>query len=81
MTCIGVTLTELLCMLGNISCFCCRLLLFFQNQLLKKNLSGTLSECQAVWYQTVRKGYQQIIVFKGNYLHDVTNQLIWNGDA
>ena len=82
MTCIGVTLTELLSVLGKLSCFYCRLLLFFQNQLFKKkNLSGTLSEYQAVWHQTVRKGYQQTMLSKGYYLHGVTNQLFWIGDA
>ena len=29
-------------MLGNFSCFCCRLLTFFKNGLFQKNLSGTL---------------------------------------
>ena len=58
------------CMLGNFSCFCCRLLTF-QNKLFQKILSGTLSEYQTVWIQirtyilsaliwiqTVCKGYR-----------------------
>ena len=40
-----------LCMLGNFSCFSCRLLTFFQNLLFQKILSGILSECQTVWIQ------------------------------
>ena len=40
-----------LCMLGNFSCFLCRLLTFFQSQLFQKILSGTLSGCQTVWTQ------------------------------
>ena len=32
---------------------------FFQNYFFQKILSGTLSECQTVWIQTVCKGYQQ----------------------
>ena len=60
-------------MLGNFSCFCCRLLTFFQNKLFQKVLSGILSECQMVWnkirtdrmsvlilFQTVCKGYKQM---------------------
>ena len=39
-----------LCMLGNFSCFCCCLLIFFKINLKKKN-SGTLLECQTVWIQ------------------------------
>ena len=39
------------CMLGNFSCFCCHLLTFFKIYFFKKNLSGTLSECQTVWIQ------------------------------
>ena len=61
-----------LCMLGNFSCFfvVCRL---FQDQLFRKILSGTPSECQTVWtqirpdkmsgliwVQTVCKSYQQM---------------------
>ena len=38
-------------MLGNFSCFCCHLLTFFKTNFIKKNLSGTLSECQTVWIQ------------------------------
>ena len=61
-----------LCMLGNFSCYCCRLLTFFKNELFQKNLSGTLFQCQTVWIQfrtdimsvliwvqTVCKDYQQ----------------------
>ena len=61
-----------LCMLGNFPCFCGRLLVFFQNKLFQKILSGTLSECQTVriqigtdamsvliWVQTACKIYQQ----------------------
>ena len=33
-------------MLGNFACFCCRLLTFFQSELFRKILLGTLSECQ-----------------------------------
>ena len=40
-----------LCMLGKFSCFCCRLLTFFQNPLFGKNLSGTQSKCQVVVIQ------------------------------
>ena len=40
-----------LCMLGNFSCFCCRLLTFFKIHFLEKNLSGTLSKRQAVVIQ------------------------------
>ena len=42
-----------LCMLDNFLCFCCHLLLTFFSKLTfsKKNLSGTLSECQTVWIQ------------------------------
>ena len=60
------------CMLGNFSCFCCRLLVFSKLSF-QKILSGTLSECQTVWIQirndillvliwvqTVCKGYQQM---------------------
>ena len=60
-----------LCMLGNFSCLCCRLLTF-QNYFFQKILSGALSECQMVWIQirtdilsvliwvqTVCKSYQQ----------------------
>ena len=36
------------CMLGNFSCFCCRLLTFFKI-LFRKFRSETLSECQTVW--------------------------------
>ena len=37
-------------MLGNFSCFCCRLLTFFTISFFtKKNLSGTLSENQTNW--------------------------------
>ena len=63
-----------LCMLGNFSCFCCRLLTFFKINL-KKFLSGTLSGCQTfwiqirtnimsvqIWVQTVCKGYQQTTI-------------------
>ena len=35
-----------ICMLGNFSCFCFRLLTFFQ-----KLISGTLLKCQTVWIQ------------------------------
>ena len=62
-----------LCMLGNFSCFCCRLLTFFKMNFFEKILSGTLSECQTftiqirtdrksvlIWVQTVCKGYQQM---------------------
>ena len=38
-------------MLGNFSCFCCRLLIFFKNKLFQINLLGTLSECQTGWIQ------------------------------
>ena len=50
----------------------CRLLIFFQNQLFRKIISGVLPECQKdwtqirpyitsglIWVQTVCKGYQQ----------------------
>ena len=60
-----------LCMLGNFSCFSCRLLTF-QILTFQKILSGTVSECQIVWIhirtdillvliwvQTDCKGYQQ----------------------
>ena len=59
-------------MLGNFSCFCCRLLIFSRLTFSKKNLSGTLTECQTGWIQirayilsvlfwvlTLCKGYQQ----------------------
>ena len=61
-----------LCTLGNFSCFFCRLLIFFYNQLSRKILSEIPSECQRVWIQirpgvllgligvqTVCKNYQQ----------------------
>ena len=35
----------------NFSCFCCHLLIFFQNKHFQKILSGTLSESQTVWIQ------------------------------
>ena len=39
-------------MLGNFSCFCCRLLIFFfKINFLNKNLSGTQSEYETVWIQ------------------------------
>ena len=46
-----------LCMLGNFSCFCCRLLTFIQNLLSQKIISGTLSESQKVriYIRTERK--------------------------
>ena len=60
-----------LCILGNVSCFCCRLLAFFKISFFKKK-SGTLSECQTIWtqirtdimsvliwVQTICKGYQR----------------------
>ena len=40
-----------LCMLGNVSCFCCPLLTFFTIHFFQKILSGTLSECQKVMIQ------------------------------
>ena len=61
-------------MLGNFSCFSCRLLTFFKINFFQKFLSGTLSECETlliqirtdylsvlIWFQTVYKGYQQMI--------------------
>ena len=33
---------------------------FFQNELFRKILSGTLSESVLIWVQTVCKGYQQM---------------------
>ena len=39
------------CMLGNFSCFRCRLPTFFKINFFKKILSGTLSECQMLWIQ------------------------------
>ena len=45
------TLLLPLCILGNFSCFCCRLLTFFQNYLFQKKFSGTPLECQTVWIQ------------------------------
>ena len=60
-----------LCMRGNFSCFCCRILIFFQKLCFPKIISGKLSECQRVWIQirtdilsvliwvkTACKGYQ-----------------------
>ena len=38
------------CMLGNFSCFSCRLLTFFKINF-SKIISGTLSECQMFWIQ------------------------------
>ena len=59
-------------MLGNLSCFFCRLLIFFQNELFRKLLSEIPLEFQPVWIQfwpvilsgliwaqIVCKGYQQ----------------------
>ena len=47
-----LTLTPLhinyLCMLVNFSCFCCRLLIVLQNELFKKNISGTPPKNQTV---------------------------------
>ena len=40
-----------ICMLGNCSCFYCRLLTFFKLKFLKINHSGPPSECQTVWIQ------------------------------
>ena len=37
-----------LCMLGNLSGFCCRLFIFFKINF-SKNSSPTLLECQMVW--------------------------------
>ena len=61
------------CILGILSCFCCRLLMFFKIIFFQKLLSGTLSDCQTVWIQfrndilsgliwvqTVCKDYQQM---------------------
>ena len=58
-------------MLGNFSCYCCRLIAFFE-LILSKIISGTLSESQAIWIQiktddllvliriqNVCKGYQK----------------------
>ena len=60
--------------------FCC-LLIFFQNQLFRKILSGIPSECQTdwiqirpnkmlglIWLQSVCKGYQQIKVINSSNL-------------
>ena len=62
----------MLCPLGSVSCFFCRLLIFFQNELFRKILSGRPSECQTdwiqvrpdkksglIWVQTVCKSNQQ----------------------
>ena len=61
------------CMLGNFSCFCCRLLTFFKIDFFEKFLQELPSECQTVWIQirtdilsvliwvqTVCRGYQQM---------------------
>ena len=40
-----------ICMLGNCSCFCFRLLTFFKIKFLKINHPGPQSECQTVWIQ------------------------------
>ena len=52
-----------LCILGNFSCFRCRLLIFFKINFFRKILSGTLTECQTIWIwvQTVCKGFQHRI--------------------
>ena len=55
-------------MVGNLSCFCCRLLTFFKITF-SEILSGTLSESHTfgfssgpTWVHTVCKGYQTTIV-------------------
>ena len=48
--------------LGNLFfMFCCRLL-FFQNKLFQKNLSGKLSECQTVWIQ-IRRDILSVLIW------------------
>ena len=67
----------------------CRLLIFFQNQLFLKILSGILTESQTVWIQirlhilsglvlvqTVCKGYQQTTLV-GNELKVYTDIASW----
>ena len=46
-----MSVAVMICMLGNFSRFCCRLLTFFLNEFFRKILSGTPSECQTVWIQ------------------------------
>ena len=48
-------------MLGNVSCFWCRLLTF-QNKLFLKILLGTLSECQTVWTQ-IRTDFLSVLIW------------------
>ena len=70
---------------GKLFTFCCHLLIFFQNQLFQKILSGIPSECQTdwiqirpdilsglMWVQSVCKGHQQKTL-GGNELCGVVN--------
>ena len=47
------------CMLGNFSCFCCRLLFDINFFFLQNIFPGAPLECQTFWIQTVCKSYQQ----------------------
>ena len=49
-------------MLGNLSRLCCCLLAFFKINFLKKNISGTLSECQTVWIQ-IRTDRMSVLIW------------------
>ena len=84
---ITLTLTTL-CMLGNCSCFCCRLL-FFKFNLLNIFFSGTLSECQhLVRILAACKDYQQMTKVaaskervnkqEGNFLCFLCSGIIFN---
>ena len=72
------------CILGHCSCFLSSADVF-QNKLFEKNLSETLSECQAVWtlirpdsssgliwVQTVCQGYQQTTLVDKELMITVT---------
>ena len=73
--CMTFQIHLILCMLGNFSCFCCRLLPFLKINFFKKKKkrSGTLSECQTVWIQ-IRSDVLSVWI---QIRTDILSVLVW----